>query len=125
MKARKILKNHQWFPGGTACSCGPVHKPHARIPVTQAPAVRKSKDTMRNKWAREMRLAPCHYCGGVGGTIDHIIPRSDGGRMIRENCVPACQPCNNWRGNYDYEWFKQVGWKTRPFAIRSQDSVAF
>lgn len=63
-----------------------------------------------------MRLAPCHYCGSYGGTIDHIVPRSKGGRMSRENCVPACAPCNNWRGDQGYEWFKEVGWKTRPFS---------
>ena len=67
-------------------------------------------------WKRKMRMEPCHYCGGEGGTLDHILPRSKGGRLSKENCVPACAPCNTHRKDKDYHWFKKIGWKTRPFA---------
>lgn len=37
----------------------------------------------------------CHYCGVVeGDTLDHIIPKSKGGRRQDWNLVPACMPCN-------------------------------
>lgn len=76
----------------------------------------RNRRMSRFPWVREMRKLPCHYCGKSGGTIDHILPRSKGGKPIPENCVPACEPCNGFRGNRDYEWFKTVGWKIRPFA---------
>ncbi|MFQ5913217.1 MAG: HNH endonuclease [Nitrospinota bacterium] len=43
----------------------------------------------------------CQYCGyqGKGLTIDHVIPRSRGGRTSWENVVVACQPCNSEKGN--------------------------
>lgn len=67
------------------------------------------------KWIGEMRLLPCHYCGEPGGTIDHIVPRSKGGTNQKENCVPACKACNEFRGDGDYEEFKASGWKARRF----------
>ncbi len=39
----------------------------------------------------------CQYCGKSGGnlTIDHIVPRSQGGEDTWENLVAACVSCNN------------------------------
>lgn len=39
----------------------------------------------------------CQYCGRtkIKLTIDHIIPKSRGGRSTFENCVASCKPCNN------------------------------
>jgi len=42
----------------------------------------------------------CLYCGSTRDlTIDHIIPTSRGGKSTFENCVSACRPCNNSKGN--------------------------
>lgn len=43
----------------------------------------------------------CAYCGDYRGrlTVDHIIPKSRGGKTDFENCVTSCKPCNNWKGN--------------------------
>ena len=32
----------------------------------------------------------CIYCGKPSESIDHVIPRSQGGLSKTENCVPAC-----------------------------------
>ena len=42
----------------------------------------------------------CGYCGEHSRklTIDHIIPKSRGGRTSFENCVSSCKPCNNKKG---------------------------
>lgn len=39
----------------------------------------------------------CSYCGCSGGllTLDHVVPRSRGGRHAFENLVAACALCNN------------------------------
>lgn len=43
----------------------------------------------------------CAYCGSKKGklTIDHIIPKSRGGKTDFENCVSSCKSCNNKKGN--------------------------
>lgn len=42
----------------------------------------------------------CQYCGGKGKelTLDHIIPRKDGGEHTWENVVSACPSCNRRKG---------------------------
>ena len=42
----------------------------------------------------------CQYCGKSSDlTIDHIIPRSRGGKDTWENLVAACDRCNHKKGN--------------------------
>ena len=45
----------------------------------------------------------CQYCGKQPGkaelTVDHILPRSRGGKTVWENVVTACGPCNRRKGN--------------------------
>lgn len=45
----------------------------------------------------------CGYCGAALGqreaTIDHIIPKSQGGKTTWENVVLACQKCNSKKDN--------------------------
>lgn len=38
----------------------------------------------------------CQYCGKHGGelTVDHVVPKSRGGRSVWENLVTACRGCN-------------------------------
>lgn len=42
----------------------------------------------------------CQYCGKSKSelTIDHILPRSRGGKDTWENLVTACMPCNSKKG---------------------------
>lgn len=43
----------------------------------------------------------CTYCGAEGMifTIDHVLPKSKGGKSTFENCVASCKPCNNIKGH--------------------------
>lgn len=36
----------------------------------------------------------CAYCNQRGTTVDHVIPRSRGGRHRWDNVVAACRTCN-------------------------------
>ncbi len=49
----------------------------------------------------------CQYCGVQPGleqlTVDHIIPRSRGGRSDWSNCTSACWKCNKKKGNKTLE----------------------
>ncbi len=45
----------------------------------------------------------CQYCGAQPGrahlTIDHVLPRSQGGTTAWENVVAACAACNHRKAN--------------------------
>ena len=62
---------------------------------------RHVKFNRRNIFVRDQYT--CQYCGakppGVELTIDHIIPRSRGGRTVWENVVLACTNCNTRKGS--------------------------
>jgi 5-methylcytosine-specific restriction endonuclease McrA len=55
----------------------------------------------RNLYKRDRNT--CQYCGSRPGTaelsIDHVTPRSRGGRTTWRNCVLACVPCNRRKAN--------------------------
>jgi 5-methylcytosine-specific restriction endonuclease McrA len=59
----------------------------------------------------------CQYCGEKPGTeeltIDHVLPRAQGGTTTWENCVLACIGCNSHKANRTPEQAKMVlqGWK--------------
>lgn len=48
-------------------------------------------------------LYQCQYCNETFGiselTLDHVIPRSSGGRTVWDNTVTACKPCNLRKGS--------------------------
>lgn len=55
----------------------------------------------RNLYRRDRFM--CQYCHAKPGTeeltIDHVIPKSRGGRTVWENCVLACMSCNARKGS--------------------------
>lgn len=67
-----------------------VRLPHRRVPATRAAVMLRDAYT-------------CQYCGDSPGrqnlTVDHVIPRSRGGRHGWENLVTACKRCNQKKGS--------------------------
>ena len=64
-----------------------VRVPYKRVMITRKNILRR--DRFR-----------CQYCGCREKlTVDHVKPRSQGGRDTWENLVTACTPCNNKKGN--------------------------
>jgi len=55
----------------------------------------------RNVYARDHNH--CQYCGSLFSnselSMDHVIPRSHGGRTTWDNIVAACIPCNTKKGD--------------------------
>lgn len=67
-------------------------KMYANVPF------KKIMMTRRNVMRRDHHR--CQYCGSTDSlTIDHVLPRSRGGRDTWENLVTACMTCNNRKGN--------------------------
>lgn len=62
---------------------------------------RQVKFSRRNIYVRDGQM--CQYCGCFPPkdeiTIDHVVPRSRGGRSTWENVVLACVKCNTRKGS--------------------------
>jgi 5-methylcytosine-specific restriction endonuclease McrA len=80
-------------------------------------------------------LFQCQYCNDVFDfeelTIDHVIPRAEGGKTSWTNCVTACKPCNHKKGSsmkirprimpYKPDYYALVNkWKEMPFTVRQE-----
>lgn len=60
-------------------------------------------DRLRLEWAEILRRDPCAYCGGPGGTVDHIVPvlrktkhyrNGKGETATTTNGTGSCADCN-------------------------------
>jgi 5-methylcytosine-specific restriction endonuclease McrA len=49
----------------------------------------------------------CQYCGAAAETLDHVLPRSRGGRHVWENLVAACRRCNHDKADRTLD---ELGW---------------
>jgi 5-methylcytosine-specific restriction endonuclease McrA len=85
-----------------------IHSPSRVLPL---PAVIRLLRYIRRSYRKSLAFSKknvfrrdnytCQYCGRMGPdlTIDHIVPRSLGGKTSWENVVVACQACNVRKGN--------------------------
>jgi len=64
-----------------------VRVPYKRVLLTRKNVIRRDRQQ-------------CQYCGDRDRlTIDHIMPKSRGGKDTWANLTTACVPCNNRKGN--------------------------
>jgi hypothetical protein len=73
--------------------------PYTEIPLTRRNLIKRDNYT-------------CQYCGRQFSperlSIDHVHPRSRGGRTTWENCVTSCFRCNAKKGS---KLLEQIGYK--------------
>ena len=68
------------------------------LSFVRVPRHEARKITRRAVFARDDYL--CQYCGsGSKLTVDHVVPRSRGGRSSWDNVVTSCAPCNSRKGD--------------------------
>ncbi len=98
MLVRQVAEVHEAEPDRTLGLW-----PMPRVVRLVAYVKTKWRHTRGPAWSRHGVLARdahrCGYCGGRAGTIDHILPRSRGGRNEWLNTVAACGDCNQRKGN--------------------------
>lgn len=64
-----------------------IRLPYHRIVLTRRNVMRRDRQT-------------CQYCGTRSDlTLDHVMPKSRGGKDTWENLVTACNRCNVRKGN--------------------------
>lgn len=67
----------------------------------------------------EIAKRRCAYCGAEGAsTVDHVMPRSEGGEDDASNLVACCAECNTRKGN------KMLGALDTPFTTTMKPSFA-
>ena len=60
--------------------------------VVKVPYHRHTAMSRRAVFARDNHK--CGYCGNHADSIDHVLPRSRGGKNVWENVIAACRACN-------------------------------
>ncbi|MFC5529546.1 HNH endonuclease [Cohnella yongneupensis] len=84
--------------------------------VKEQAAVVMNRNTIRrlysNKEFRRLILErdeyTCYFCKQYGDTIDHMLPRAKGGHTTPDNCVCACNLCNQSKADKDLEDFISI-----------------
>ncbi len=79
------------------------------------------RQTMPNeKWEAIKKIfeGKCAYCGegptrkNRGIVADHVVPATEFGEFVEGNVIPACQTCNDSRGNKN--WLEFINSKDFP-----------
>ncbi|MGX7679143.1 HNH endonuclease [Jatrophihabitans sp. DSM 45814] len=63
----------------------------------------------------------CVYCAVRADTIDHVVPRSRGGRNEWTNVVAACARCNHRKGS---RLLSEIGWSLPRPPVQPSATVA-
>lgn len=99
-----------------------LHSRHLQMPLpvvlcltryVHVPARRPVPPTRRTVLQRDDHR--CAYCGGNADTVDHVQPRSRGGRHEWTNVVAACVRCNHRKAD---RTLRELGWEL-PFRPRA------
>lgn len=73
------------------------------LTLTRYERLRESAVTFSRRNLFKRDHGTCQYCGARPGsselTIDHVLPRSQGGTSRWDNCVLACVSCNSHKAN--------------------------
>lgn len=106
-----------------------LHSAHVEMPLpvvisltryVHVPMRRPVPPTRRTVLQRDSHR--CAYCGGGADTVDHVHPRSKGGRHEWTNVVAACVRCNHRKAD---RLLHELGWEL-PFTPRAPRwSIAF
>lgn len=100
MLVRGVARELEWVDGEYV---GPYRRVTAVELLNELVTVMVFRSTGRVMFSKANVLRRdhhrCAYCGRTGTTIDHVVPRAQGGRSTWENCVAACRPCNAFKAD--------------------------
>lgn len=76
---------------------------------------------IKQSFFRNKKQIECFYCeiplSFKNATVEHLIPRSNGGADVKKNCTIACQVCNSYRQSIPsnqwcpvakFAWYKRI-----------------
>jgi 5-methylcytosine-specific restriction endonuclease McrA len=104
---------------------------HSATTSVQIPHVVKLCRYVRVPYRRQLPLTRravlardahrCVYCAVRADTIDHVVPRSRGGRNEWTNVVAACARCNHRKGS---RLLSEIGWTLPRPPVQPSATVA-
>ena len=71
--------------------------------MVRVPFIATAPLTRQAVLVRDGRRCQFLHCNRAGSTIDHVVPKSRGGRHAWTNVVAACLRCNLFKGNRTVE----------------------
>lgn len=74
---------------------------YVRVPMSRNVPVTRRGILRRDMWR-------CAYCQKSANTVDHVQPKSRGGKDTWENLVACCLRCNNTKGD---KTLSELGWE--------------
>ncbi|NIK77210.1 ribosomal protein L19E [Paenibacillus castaneae] len=80
-------------------------KEHAAVIVNRHTIRRLYSNKEFRRFILERDGHICYFCGKFGDTIDHKLPRARGGHTTPDNCVCACNDCNQSKADQDIDTF--------------------
>jgi 5-methylcytosine-specific restriction endonuclease McrA len=98
---------------------GQLHSARSSIPVPAVVRLQYMVKVPRNGTmplsrqavlVRDKRRCQFTHCTRSGSTVDHVVPRSRGGRHEWTNVVAACPSCNTRKGD---RLLHELGWSLR------------
>ena len=96
---RKVARAKEWVEGATF---GPYPKVTAvelvNYVFTKWVYQRTGKVVFSRANLMERDRYKCGYCDRRATTMDHIVPRCQGGQSEWTNCIAACRKCNSDKG---------------------------
>jgi hypothetical protein len=84
------------------------------IVMTASEAKRRWREDIKKHWNNS-----CVYCGSSENlTLDHVKPKTRGGRDEARNLVCACQTCNHQKGSQHWLawWVSQESFNLENFS---------
>lgn len=95
----------KWYDGSKGLGTMPIEKALEELATGRAEVIRedfiylteKLKPVRERVFERDNHT--CYFCGEYGNTLEHLQPTSKGGKTSMDNCVCACNTCNNQKGN--------------------------
>lgn len=93
---RRYYSDHPGHPLGRGMPMGRTF----RLDVWHEPSQSWRGESHLMAWERRLRFDICAYCGGEGGTVDHLVPKRLGRSQTHSwtNLVGACSRCNERKG---------------------------
>jgi len=101
----KTDKGRRWYQEIEPELAITLVKEHAAVIVNRHTIRRLFSNKEFRRFILERDNHICYFCGEFGDTIDHMLPRAKGGHTTPDNCVCACNACNQSKADQDLQSF--------------------
>ena len=88
--------------------------------MVRVPFIATAPLTRQAVLVRDGRRCQFSHCSRAGSTIDHVVPKSRGGRHAWTNVVAACPSCNAKKGA---KLLGELGWRLKHAPVAPRGAI--